>query len=446
MLHVVPAHPGLVRRVACTGMTVTSNVDAKRMGDQISVDDWRALGDLVALATDRLSAPAEGIHQAIADRWFGVGGHAESLTHSSNRWLIRSIYGTVRGAGSIASAAIAVGAATIGDTRTVRPLWKSRRGAGIQAATNALWGDEFARQQSHMHTELGIRDPDGAPVSTDAISLNQAYCAPTHRLVVLLHGLGHTERCWQGRIDDDGAPIGITHALEADGFTPVFVRYNTGMRVSHNRERLSQLLDDIVDNWPAPVHEIALIGHSMGALIARGAVHTGKSAGSTWITRVRHVVSIAAPHHGSPIEKGVHCASRILDRTAEGRPLSAFIDERSAGIKDMRFGTVQDVDQDEVVDKAQTEVSIRPLGDGINHHLVAGIVTANSRNLFGLMVGDLVVRLGSATGAGSRTKVEAANVQVFTGRTHPGLLKDPAVHSQVRAWLTPSSVESDVVS
>ena len=52
--------------------------------------------------------------------------------------------------------------------------------------------------------------------------------------------------------------------------------------------------------------EFAIIGHSMGGLVARSACHHGLAAGPTWPKVLRKLVFLGTPHHGSPLERGGH--------------------------------------------------------------------------------------------------------------------------------------------
>ena len=419
-------------------MDATISAPRPAITDQDAVDDWRGLGDLVAMATERLTAPVEGMHEAIGDGWRGLVGNDRSPDPTRRRLVTRKLYGTVRLVGSLAGATLGMGATTIGRHRQVPPLWGSPVGAGIQAAVNALWGDEFERRTSPMHTELGIRDTHGDRVAGDAATLARVFPTPSRRLAVLLHGLGKTERCWSSEADDSGDVFGLPNALEADGFTTVLARYNTGRHVSDNARALSLLLEEIVANWPVGIDEIVLIGHSMGGLVARGSLHAGAAANHRWMTTVRHLVALGTPHFGSPIEKGAHVASRILETAAISRPLGQFIDERSAGIKDMRHGAIGDtVRRDQATDPTQRGIVVVPPLAGVRQHHIASVVTKETSHPFGALVGDLVVRVTSATGGASNSRGHAANVRVFGGLNHLGMLHDPAVHSQIREWLTP---------
>jgi pimeloyl-ACP methyl ester carboxylesterase len=49
------------------------------------------------------------------------------------------------------------------------------------------------------------------------------------------------------------------------GYTPLYARYNTGLHISANGRELAKLLEHVTQAWPTTVHQVALIGHSMGA-------------------------------------------------------------------------------------------------------------------------------------------------------------------------------------
>src|SRR5262249_20248911 len=154
------------------------------------------------------------------------------------------------------------------------------RGAAVIAAVNGLIGDSLAREGSVLAVEMGFR-VDGEPVS----SLD-----PGRRPVVFVHGLGETEFAW-GR-----EPYGA----RLPGRTALYVRYNTGLHISENGAALDALLSSLPD-----FDELAIVGHSMGGLVARSACHQGAQRGAEWASRVRHVISLGTPHMGAPLAQGV---------------------------------------------------------------------------------------------------------------------------------------------
>jgi pimeloyl-ACP methyl ester carboxylesterase len=166
-------------------------------------------------------------------------------------------------------------------------------------------------------------------VDVDPCRLAEAYPEATPRLVVFVHGLGQTDDAWRRR----HVPYGFRLQVEL-GYTPLYIRYNSGRHISENGRELAALLDAVVSGWPVAVDAIALIGHSVGGLVARSACHYG--AGLAWAGRLRQVVSLGAPHGGAPLERVTAAAGAVLTRLPETRPVAGLLEARSAGIKDLR--------------------------------------------------------------------------------------------------------------
>ena len=188
-------------------------------------------------------------------------------------------------------------------------------------------------------------------------------------IVVFLHGLMETEHAWRlGGEEPYGARL--KRDVEA---TPVEVRYNTGRHVSENGRSLADELEALIEAWPAEVDRIALVGHSMGGLVARSACHQAAERGDAWVRKVRHVVSLGTPHMGAPLEEAVHVAAAGLTALPETRPFGNFLRRRSAGIRDLRRGSLVDEDwhgrdPDALRAAACKEI---PLLDGATHCFVA---------------------------------------------------------------------------
>ena len=422
--------------------TNSSQSESSSGDDPSAVVDWRGLGDLFALTTERLTAPVEGVHRAIADRWFGMAGPRAASLGNGYQAVTSRIYGSVRLAATGLGALVGIGADLSNRRGRLRPLWRSPRGSSVQAVANAVWGDHLEQRRSALRIEMGLRDRSGRPIGSDPASLAGAFPHPTPRLVVLLHGLGETERRFLEKGEDGEAVGSLGEVLAADSFTPLLVRYNTGRSVSDNGQALAALLDTIHGNWPTPLEEIALVGNSMGGLVARSAAYAGRSAGHEWIGATRHLVAIGAPHLGAPLEKGAELVSRGLRIAPESRPIGEFLDGRSVGIKDLRFGSVQDGDRPGVEEGAgiNDAVTDSPFPDHVQQHFIAGVVTEDAGHPIGVLVGDLVVRTASATGRGRRRTIDATHVRIIGKRRHSDLAGDPTVHRQVRDWLATEPV------
>src|SRR5205085_2785045 len=231
------------------------------------------------------------------------------------------------------------------------------------------------------------------------------------------------------------------YRLQAElGYTPLFLRYNTGLHNSENGRELALVLQRIADLWPTEVHEIALIGHSMGGLVGRSACHYGSDR--DWATKVRHVFTLGSPHLGAPLEQAANAAGAVLTRVPETRALLATaLNLRSAGIKDLRYGYLVDecwMDQD-------CDAFLRNTGRDIpflataNHYFVCATLSRDADALAGRIVGDLLVLKASAWSQrrGELLRFAVEHYSHLGGANHFDLLNHPAIYAQIRRWMAP---------
>lgn len=383
-------------------------------------DELRALA---RLAGEELGGAAGGIaqvHLAIADRAFRSPGAAPA--RALHDGIAALAYGGVRlGA---RAAGWGAGAALAGRGRA---LSASPRGGAVVATLVGLIGDRLERDGSPLAEPLAIR-VDGRVVPPTAEALHATFPGATPRVVVFVHGLMETERSWAlgGR-----EPYGERLRREL-GFTPVMLRVNTGRRISENGAAMADLLQDLVATWPVDIERLALVGHSMGGLIARSAAHQATLRGMSWPRLVRHVVSLGSPHAGAPLERAVHLLAAGLHRLPETRPAANFLRRRSGGIRDLHGGALvdedwHDRDPEELRRAAATEV---PLLEGAAHHFVS----AELRPPWGRVLGDLLVLETSA--AGRTIGLRREDGLHLRGAGHFALLNHPEVGAALQRWLS----------
>ncbi|HEY5429166.1 MAG TPA: hypothetical protein VIK04_08605 [Solirubrobacteraceae bacterium] len=249
--------------------------------------------------------------------------------------------------------------------------------------------------------------------------------------------------CARPRTPGAWAPPGTcpteTGWAQSSGYTPIYVRYNSGLHISENGRLLAALLDELTANWPVEVSEIALIGHSMGGLVARGACHYAP-AGS-WRERVRHVFTLGAPHRGAPLERGANALCHAASRLPETRPFAAPIKLRSAGVKDLGFGYIVDEDWDGHDPDAflRHTGTVVPFLASATHYFVSASVSRRPDDPLGRLIGDLLVLRPSAWahgGHGERLQFPVHQYRHVGGATHFDLLNHPAVYGQIAGWLT----------
>lgn len=255
-------------------------------------------------------------------------------------------------------------------------------------------------------------------------------------IVVMVHGLCLSHEYWHRH---EAASIG-EHLQQQNGATPLSLNYNTGRHISTNGRELDEQLAALIEAWPVKVQSLTLIGHSMGGLVIRSACHHAETRAASWLKPLKSAVYLGAPHHGSAVNKAAHLLTFAMIKTKYAEPL-AFGQYVSAGIKDLRHGNLLDedwagVDQDDLGPDLRQPI---PLTRHAEHYFLAAAVGENMTDLSTLMVGDLLVRLGSATGQHrddlKRLHIKPDNCRIFHSMNHFDLLDDPAVQEQILTWL-----------
>jgi pimeloyl-ACP methyl ester carboxylesterase len=390
-------------------------------------DELAALTRLAIAELGGVAGGIGGIHKAIADRVFGASGPGAGPVRVVHDEIARRSYGGLRAAAGVAGGLAARAVAGRGG-----PLSTSPRGAALLGAVNGLIGDVLEREQSALQEPMSIR-AGGRAIPPD--ELGEAFAGASPRIVVFMHGLMETEFSWGlGGHEPYGERL-----REELGYTPLYVRYNTGRHVSENGASLDELLETVVAGWPVGVEEIELVGHSMGGLVARSACHQAGLRGAPWVGNVRHVVSLGTPHMGAPLEQSVHFLSAALNALPETRPFGAFLRRRSGGIRDLRQGSLVDADwrdrdPDALRAAACEEV---PLLEGATHCFVSATLTRSERHPVGRLLGDCLVLVPSASGRSRTRRIgfrDEDGVHIG-GATHFALLNHPRVYEQLRAWL-----------
>jgi pimeloyl-ACP methyl ester carboxylesterase len=405
-------------------------------------NELSALAQAAGGAVDRVVlTPAQSLHAAIARRAFAPLGVAAAPTRVVHDAISGATYSAIRTAtlATTSRAATAIRAAA-GDA-DVRPLSRSSIGRLALGAANAFNGDHLDEQDSDLAITMAVRR-QGENIACQPDALRRAFPAATSHIAVFVHGLAETEEWWQRAPRRRGrtvrSPFGPRLFADLD-ITPVYVRYNTGLHVSENGRRLATLLESLAAAWPVPLHDISLVGHSMGGLVARSACHHAATTADGWASRVRHLVTLGTPHTGAPMAKAAHAMAWALNAIPEARPVAAVM-ALSAGISDLTFGYLRDEDWRDAV-RARPFKHSRgdvPLLPNCTHTFITATVTPTASNPLGRLAGDLLVRTESAGGRCRERSIPIDEDSVIHvgGLTHFDLLDHPLVYEHLRRVLT----------
>jgi pimeloyl-ACP methyl ester carboxylesterase len=392
-----------------------------------TANDLRGWGRLAFDATVGLTDVVEGMHRNIARAPLTFG----APVHGPTRGLTGFVYGCIRAATRLAGAVF--DAALTQPTPMVGERISSPERDAVLATLNGIVGDHLAATANPLAIRMQIRR-DGYPLVLERRELARTP-GVGGRLLVLVHGSCMNDRRWSRLGHDHGA------ALARDGaYTPIYLHYNSGLHVSVNGRSFADTLEVLTGEWPVPLEELVVIGHSMGGLLIRSACHYGAAASHRWLRRLTKAVFLGTPHQGASLERGGNWVDAILGVSPYTAPLSPLGQIRSAGITDLRHGSLLDEDWQgrDRFELAHDRPRAVPLPSGIECYAMAA-TTARGDRFGGSFVGDGLVSVDSALGRSvdSSRALAFPQSRQWVGRTmsHLDLLSHPAVYERMKQWL-----------
>jgi pimeloyl-ACP methyl ester carboxylesterase len=381
----------------------------------VRASDLRGLNRLAIEATAGVTEVVEAMHHNIG-RASGSG-----LTRGRTRGITGLVYRSIRGITRLVGGGID---ATLAPLASLGEGRSSTGREAVLAALNGVLGDHLVATGNPLAISMGLRQ-EGRPL------------VPTsgRRLLVLVHGLCMNDLQWNRRGHDHGA------ALARDlGFTPVYLHYNSGLHVSTNGRAFADLIENLVQQWPVPVEEMIILGHSMGGLVTRSACHYGRDAGHDWLRRLTKIVFLGTPHHGSVLERGGIKVDSILGSSRFTAPLGRPGKIRSAGITDLGHGNLLDEDW-QGHDRFEASEDPRrpvPLPDGVQCYAMAA-AAREAGTLRSRLIGDGLVSVNSALGRheepGRTLPIPESRQWIAPGMKHFDLLSRPEAYERIREWL-----------
>jgi pimeloyl-ACP methyl ester carboxylesterase len=395
-----------------------------RKKQHVRVSDVRGYGRLAIDATLGLTSLVEIVHHNIL-RTPGVFGKP---TQQPARGITGFVYKSIRGVTRLVGGSIDL---VLGQ---LAPLLdsgvSSSEREAVLAALNGVLGDHLEASKNTLAVPMQLR--------REGKSLELARDGPkgaTGKVLLMVHGLCMNDLQWRRKGHDHGA------ALAAEGgFTPVYVRYNSGLHISTNGQLLAEQIEALVRAWPVPIDELVVLAHSMGGLVARSACHYGALARHDWLRHLRQIVFLGTPHHGAPLERGGNWTDLILQSSPYTIAFARLGRIRSAGITDLRYGSLLDEDwqgTDRFVRSQPNRVVALP--SGVKCYAIAASIAQQKGAPVKQLLGDGLVPLDSALGRHadpSKCLAFPKNRQwVGYGMNHMDLLDRNEVCAQLKRWL-----------
>ncbi|KZZ37888.1 triacylglycerol lipase, partial [Oleiphilus sp. HI0117] len=335
-----------------------------------------------------------------------------------------------------------------------------------RSVLNGIVGDYLEKEHNPLAIDMAFYQQNIPLLLDDTLAQQvlqgsgsvKAEKALSNKIIVLIHGLTNLETIWDlkpdslggesegesssnGRSSDDDEALSEKdnygrRLQEEFGFTPFYLRYNTGLSIKDNGQKLTRLLSELIEAYPIPVEEIVLMGFSMGGLLIRSAQKLAQDAEADWLSLLSNCYYIGTPHEGSPLEKFGHLTSSIVRYIPRDyiSHWADWIDVRSQGIQDLKDGLLhlnkekRGADSD---DPYEQSVRCGSFTAHAQHHFISGSLSANKNSLLNKYFGDSLVRHTSANPISAPEDSKQAH---FNGIPHVPLAHSEKVYQQINQW------------
>lgn len=266
-------------------------------------------------------------------------------------------------------------------------------------ALNGIVGDKLDEEKNSLAIQMSFRKLN-EDISIPDLSISDSLKETDGDLVIFVHGLMADEVLWD---EPSRGKKGFGVLLkEEKNKTILYLRYNTGRHISQNGRTLSNLLENLHEKYGNDIKSITLIAHSMGGLVTRSSCYYAGLQNQSWVLKVKKIYLLGVPNDGAFLEKIGHLTTFILKKiwNFQTRLIAKIADERSNGIKDLRWGFM--VDEDWQSSTANdllnvTRKSLPPL-KGVKYYIIVGTLMENEMNVVSQYFGDGLVGKQSATG------------------------------------------------
>ena len=316
----------------------------------------------------------------------------------------------------------------------VPPMPPVPRREALLAALNGVLGDHLSATGNPLAIPLGLWQDDQPLPLADATALRPALSGAGPRLLITLHGLCMNP--WQWRATEPGDPAASSREADIEsmarglGYRVLALHYNSGRRIAENGIELAVALQRLLEALPQRPREMVLLGHSMGGLVARSALHVGLAQQHAWIALPLKLICLGSPHHGAPLERAGHGVETLLEALPLVAPFARLARLRSAGITDLRHGTLGDS-------------GMPPPGLPSSVKLYAVAATRSSAAALARPRSDGLVPVASALGRHRDPRRElgipADRQRVIAECGHLALLRHPKMLQTLQEWLEGSA-------
>jgi len=187
-----------------------------------------------------------------------------------------------------------------------------------QSLLNSMIGEYLEKEKNPLAMQMGFYHHD-KKLSLDA-SFPQQFRAPiTSKVLIFVNGLTSLESVWDYPKEGSSSASIVSHYIDICfdsneqtphenygqqlhkefGFTPLYLRYNTGLSLEKNGLNFSEQLSQLFSAYPIEINDLMLVGFSGGGALLSHTQNIAQSSEQRWLKALSKCVYLGNPNQGS---------------------------------------------------------------------------------------------------------------------------------------------------
>jgi hypothetical protein len=183
---------------------------------------------------------------------------------------------------------------------------------------NSFIGSYLEKENNPLAVEMGFYQRSKM-IDLEAPIEEQLDFQLSNKVVIFVHGLSNLENVWSYPPTNQSTTSILSHyvdlcfektsrepeqhygsKLNLDyGYTPLFLRYNTGISLDKNAQRFNRLLNKLFESYPNKIEELILVGYGMGGRLLSQTQHLADSNQAKWLPSLSRCLYLGKLNEGS---------------------------------------------------------------------------------------------------------------------------------------------------
>ena len=198
---------------------------------------------------------------------------------------------------------------------------------------NSMIGGYLEKENNPLAVQMGFYH-HAKHIDLDSPLTTQLNITLSNKVVIFVHGLSNLENVWDYPPDGGSTSSILSHYIdvclesadsqreqnygtklnEEHGYTPLFLRYNTGLSLEKNAQNFNRLLNKLYAAYPNQIEELMLVGYGMGGRLLSHTQFMAQAVNAAWLSTLSRCLYLGKLNEGSFLTLALRLGSVLFRR------------------------------------------------------------------------------------------------------------------------------------